>query len=322
MKGVILAAGKGTRMREVTDTIPKPLVPVGNKPILQHILEAVRGSGVTDILLIVQYMKDRIIDRFGDGKESGVTISYVDQPEMKGTGEAAGLARGFVGSDDFLLMFGDIMTPPGNVAGVVSEYRRHTPFLTLTVRHVEDPWNGAAVYVENGVVRRIVEKPPRGTSSTNLDNAGIFVFSNDMFSLLEQLPLSPRGEYELTDAVQMAVDRELQVRAYELEGYWSNVSSPEDLLATNELVLREVGKSYEVHPGAKTGKGCRIGANTSIDEGSVIGDNVEISNSVISRGSSIGDSAVVRYAFLGENTRIMANARIIGTPDHTEILNT
>ena len=125
MKGVILAAGKGTRMREITRTVPKPLLLVANKPILEHTIDALRDSGISDLLVIVQYQKEKIIDHFGDGRDFGVSINYVEQPEMKGTGEAARLARDFAGDDDFILIFGDIVTLPKNITGIMETFQQN-----------------------------------------------------------------------------------------------------------------------------------------------------------------------------------------------------
>ena len=320
MKGVILAAGKGTRMREITQDIPKPMLLLANKPLLENTLGALQEAGVSEMLIVVQYRKEKIIEHFGNGKQFGVTAKYVEQPAMKGTGEAARLAKGFAGTDDFLLIFGDIVTPKTNIKCLVDEFLKHKPFLTLAVRHVADPWNGAAVYVKDGVVEKIIEKPKKGTSTTNYDNAGIFIFSNGIFEILENLPLSPRGEYELTDAIQTAIDRKLAVRAYELHGYWSNVSSPEDLVATNSLVLKEMKKTSVISEKAKIGENCKIGTNVSIADGAVVGQKARISNSIISRGAIIGDNAVLEYVFVPEKANVGKGAILKGIADKVLIV--
>lgn len=315
IKGVVLAAGRGMRMRQITRNVPKPLLPIANKPILEHIVDALLGAGITELLFIVQYRKEQIIEHFGHGKRFGANIAYLEQPEMKGTGEAAGFARDFVGDDNFLLIFGDIMTPPKNIPGVLETFRTHTPFMVLTVRHVDDPWNGAAVYVDDGVVQRIVEKPPQGSSTTNFDNAGIFAFSNDIFQLLDRIEISPRGEYELTDAVQMAIQRKLPVRAYELQGFWSNISSPEDLIATNDLLLAQSGKSFDVHPAAEVEADCFIGPNACVAAGCTVGSGARISNAIVNHDAVIGKNAVLDYVYVSENARLKPGTSLIGKPD-------
>ena len=315
MKGVILAAGKGTRMREITRAVPKPLLLVANKPILEHTIDAFRDSGIINLLVIVQHQKEKIIDRFRDGRDFGVDISYVEQPDMKGTGEAAGLARDFARDDDFILIFGDIVTLPKNITGIMETFHRHRPFMALTVRHVDDPADGAAVYVKNGIVEKIIEKPPPGTSKTNFNNAGIFAFSNRIFALLDQLRLSPRGEYELTDAIRMSIERKLQVRAYELEGYWSNVSSPEDIIAANALVLDEYNKQYLLDPDAKVGDNCSLGPNVCIAGESIVGRQVRMTNSVINRTAAIGDRVNLDYVYVRDNAGIKPDTSLIGRPD-------
>ena len=307
-------------MREITDTIPKPLLLLANRPILEHTIDSLRNSGIRELLIIVQHKKEQIIEYFGDGKEFAVNISYVEQPEMKGTGDAAKLARDFVGDDDFLLIFSDIVTPPKNIPGIVETFSRHRPFMVLTVRTVDDPYTGAAVYVKDGVVKKIIEKPPKGTSTTNFDNAGIFVFSSGVFELLDQLKPSPRGEYELTDAIQMSIERDLEVRAYELEGYWSNVSSPEDLIGTNALVLRDLHKAYLVDPRAEVGESCLLGPNLSVAEKSVLGNEVSARNSVINRNSAIGDGVVLDYVYVRDNSTIKPGTALVGKPEEAIIV--
>ena len=231
------------------------------------------------------------------------------------------MAEEFASGDDFALMFGDIMTPGKNVPGLLDTFRRHEPFMVLTVRRVDDPWNGAAVYVKDGTVTKIIEKPPKGSSTTNYDNAGIFVFSNGIFDLLRELKLSPRGEYELTDAIQEAVSRDLGVRAYELDGYWSNVSSPEDLIQTNGLVLEEAGKEASVHENARIGEGCRIGPNACVMEGAFIGRGCMVSNSVVSSGARLGDGSVLDYVFAGEGAVVPEKSRHVGNAERVVIIS-
>jgi NDP-sugar pyrophosphorylase family protein len=300
--------------------VPKPLLLVANRPILRNTVEGLRDSGITDLLFVVQHQKDKIISHFEDGEDYGVNIRYVEQPAMKGTGEAARLARGFADGDDIMLVFGDILTPSRNILGILQTFRRHSPFVVLAVRHVDDPSEGAAVYVEDGIVERIVEKPPAGTSATNLNNAGIFAFSNGIFEILEQLKLSPRGEYELTDAIQICIQRKSQVRAYEIEGYWSNISSPEDLIATNALVLEGYRKPYLLDPSVRIGEACKIGQNVCVAADSLIGSHVKISNSVVGRGVVIGDECTLDHVYARENTRVEPGTSVMGTAKRVTVL--
>lgn len=320
MKGVILAAGKGTRMREVTQDTPKPMLMLANRPLLEYTVSAFRESGVTDILMVVQYHKEKIIEHFGEGKKFGVRINYIEQPAMKGTGEAANLAKGFVGTHDFILIFGDIITPKKNIINLLNEYNEYKPLIMLTTRYVEDPWNGAAVYVKNGIVEKIIEKPQKGSSTTHFDNAGIFVFANGIFEILDNLTLSPRGEYELTDAIQTAINRKLAVRAYELQGYWSNISSPEDLISANNLVLKELGEKSVISIKAMIGENVNIGSNVSIEDNVNIEAGSVISNSIVRKNASIGKNAVLEYVYVQENAIVEKNKVLRGTEERVIIV--
>jgi dTDP-glucose pyrophosphorylase len=331
MKAVVLAAGKGVRMGTLTDHCAKPLLPVANKPILGWTLEALRAADVRDVLLVVGHRQEQIRRVVGDGAAYGLHVEYVEQPAMQGTGEATMCARAFTGDEPFVLVFGDIVTPPPNFAALVREFRRTLPEAMLTTHWVEDPCTGAAVYVEDGVVARIVEKPPKGTATTHFDNAGIFVFGPSIYELLDQVALSPRGEYELTDALHMLTQGSGTLRAFALEGFWSNVTSPEELLRTNRRMLvhlRTTGLQTEatgVHAfaiadeTARVGD-CVIGENVSIGPGSTVGDDAALTWAVLCEGASVGKGATVEYAFLLPRAAVADGATAIGSPDEIRIV--
>ena len=234
MKGVILAAGKGTRMKDITRTIPKPMVQVQGKPMLEHIVTAVRDAGVTDIGLVVGYKKEMVSDYFGDGSRFGVALTYIEQKEQNGTGAAFHLAREFAAGDTVFHTFGDVMTPAENYRGMIRYYQETGCDVLIGLNTVDDPCRGAAVYLDsdNNIVR-MVEKPPAGTSTTNLINAGLIIFFPDIFSYTGRLTLSPRGEYELTEVFGMLRDQGRSLKGYILSGYWKDVGTPEDIDSMN-----------------------------------------------------------------------------------------
>jgi len=331
MKGVVLAAGKGVRMRELTEHFAKPLLPVANTPVLGWTLGALRTAGVQEVLIVVGHLQEQVRRLIGDGSQLGLRVEYVEQPRMQGTGEAAMCAREFAGEDPFVLVFGDILTPPHNLPVLVRQFDRHAPAAMLTTHWVEDPWAGAAVYVQDGVVTRIVEKPPKGTATTHFDNAGIFVFSPVIFDLLDQTELSPRGEYELTDALNMLTQGETTLRAYELDGFWSNVTSPEELLRTGRRMLAHLRtsgclpESVGLHPlaiadeTARVGD-CVIGENVSIARDCTVGDNTALTWAVLCEGASVGKDATVEYAFLLPGARVPDRGTVIGSPEQVKVV--
>ncbi len=231
MKAVVLAAGKGTRMKEITNDIPKPMVEVGGRPMLWQVLSSLARAGVSEAAVIVGYRADVIREYFGDGEDVGVRITYFTQETQDGTGRAADPARRFLGDSPFFFTFGDILTEPEAYRGMADAFTRDGPDLMLAVRRVDDPYKGAAVYERDGMIERLVEKPPRGTSTTNLINAGIFVTRPVLFDYTARLTLSERGEYEIPDAIRMMIADGLDVRTYRLIDYWRDVGTPEDLAA-------------------------------------------------------------------------------------------
>jgi len=237
MKSVILAAGKGTRMKEITKTIPKPMAMIHGKPLLEHIIDFIRYAGIEEFGIVVGYKQSVVQEYFGDGRDRGISITYIEQKEQNGTGAALHLARDYASDAPFLFSFGDVITPKENYVKLIDFYRRHSCDVLLGLNYVDDPYRGAAVYIdeENNIVR-MIEKPPKGTSTTNLNNAGIMILSGDVFDYTARLKLSPRGEYELTDVFGMLKENGKVLKGFELSGYWRDVGTPDDLETAKSLL--------------------------------------------------------------------------------------
>jgi UDP-N-acetylglucosamine diphosphorylase / glucose-1-phosphate thymidylyltransferase / UDP-N-acetylgalactosamine diphosphorylase / glucosamine-1-phosphate N-acetyltransferase / galactosamine-1-phosphate N-acetyltransferase len=230
-KSVILAAGRGKRMGSLTDDRPKPMLLLHGKPLLEHVLDDLRGAGLDEALIVVGYKAEMIQEHFA---RYPMKISYVHQTEINGTARAALLAREFAGGENFLLTFGDIMMPTEEYRGIVRLLEESQADAVLGVKRVEDPWQGAAVYEESGRVTRIIEKPPPGTSTTHWNSAGLYTFTPALFPELERVQPSSRGEYELTSAIGQLIESGRNVRLYAIEGEWRDVGRPEDLAAMRE----------------------------------------------------------------------------------------
>lgn len=229
---VVLAAGRGTRMKALTGELPKPLLPLHGRPLVEHVLDSLREAGFERFLLVVGYRHELFYARFAGDP----TVHYVLQDPVNGTGSAALLARKFAENVPFLLIFGDILADSEDLRRLWARLLADPAAeAVLAVKHVDDPWQGAAVYVETGRVTRIVEKPPRGTSATHWNSAGIFAFRPSIFAELERLPLSERGEYEITEAILQLLRRGARVLAHPLEGEWRDVGRPEDLDAAMRI---------------------------------------------------------------------------------------
>lgn len=244
MKAVVLAAGKGTRMGEITDSIPKPMVMVGDRPMLWRVLRALAGAGVTEAAIIVGYMAESIRSYFGSGAEVGMPLSYFVQDVQDGTGRAAEPAREYLSGGPFFYSFGDILTEPSAYRAMADSFRETPTDLLLAVRHVEDPSRFGVVELDGERITGIIEKPAPGTAPSNWVNGGIFVGTPLLFDYTARLELSPRGEYELPDAFRMMIDDERIVRCHKLDSHWRDVGTPEDL----EAAHREHGGADDAVP--------------------------------------------------------------------------
>lgn len=231
-KAVILAAGRGTRMRELTREVPKPMVEVRGKPVLRYIVEGLRDAGITEILVVVGYRQEVVREHFRDGSAFGVKITYVEQVTQDGTGKVVELAKEFSGGDPFVLSYGDILVDP---ASYVPLTRPGDAEMMLTVRYAEDTSKGGAVYLNDAFeLVDIQEKQSQHQTSTPWYNAGIYTFKPAIFSYVARLQKSPRGEYELTDAIRAIARDGKKVQAVEIKGYWTDIRDPEALAEADE----------------------------------------------------------------------------------------
>ena len=232
---VVLAAGRGTRMKGLTDDLPKPMLPIAGKPLLEHILMVLKDAGIERFAIVTGYRAEKIEQHFGDGSRFGVEIAYGRQEVRDGTARALLLGRKAVGKRPFLLAWGDILTERTNYPAMLARFDERSADGVLAVNWIDDPYRGAAVYVdESDRIERIVEKPPQGTATTHWNNAGIGVFKPELFDYAEAVQPSPRGEYELPDAISAMIRDGRRIYTYALEGYWSDVGTPEDLAAAEK----------------------------------------------------------------------------------------
>ena len=338
MKAVILAAGEGSRMRPLTYTRPKVMLPIANKPILEHLLIEATEAGIKEFIFIVGYHDEQVRDYFRNGKKWGVKIDYITQRKRLGTADAIKGVKALV-DGNFLVMNGDIVASKEDIVSLSSKGDN-----TIGVKDVEDVRDLGVIEVSGGRVIRIYEKTTRPPS--NMANAGLYLFTPVIFDAIAQTPKSPRGEYEITDSLQLMIEQGHHV-AYQRIGYWLDCSYPWDLLAANEALLdgneaQNLGKvennavikgavsigegtivrsgCYIVGP-VTIGRGCDIGPNchirpfTSIGNGCRIGAAVEVKGSIIMKGSKIphhsyvGDSVVGEGCNFGSGTKI-ANLRL------------
>jgi UDP-N-acetylglucosamine diphosphorylase / glucose-1-phosphate thymidylyltransferase / UDP-N-acetylgalactosamine diphosphorylase / glucosamine-1-phosphate N-acetyltransferase / galactosamine-1-phosphate N-acetyltransferase len=220
-------------MRELTADLPKPMIKVRGKPILLHIIEGLQAAAVNKFLIIVGYRADAVRDYFGDGTCFGLQIKYATQVVQDGTGRVVELARDFVGQSSFVLNYGDILVDQANYKSLVE--LPDDVAAIVSVKQNQDVSKGGAVFVnEQMEVTDIREKPKPGEASSPWYNAGIYVFQSNIFEWTARLQRSPRGEYELTDAVRGLAQSGKRVKAFELSGEWADVRDPEILVQLNK----------------------------------------------------------------------------------------
>jgi len=231
-QAVILAAGRGTRMRELTAELPKPMIEVRGKPVLQHIVEGLRDAGVRRFLIVVGYRADAVQNFFGDGSRYQIELQYATQVTQDGTGRVVELARTFVGNSPFVLGYGDILVDFANYKRVLDLADDIEAVISVT--RGEDVSKGGAVFVnERMELVDLREKPKPGEPSSPWYNAGLYAFRPTIFDFTAKLKPSPRGEYELTDAIRELAQSGKKVQVLELTGDWADVRDPEILAKLN-----------------------------------------------------------------------------------------
>ena len=337
MKAVVLAAGEGTRLKPITLTRPKHLIRVGGKLLLEHCLNALKAVGIEETLIVIHYMGDAIRTYFGDGKNFGLRISYVEQKEVLGTGNAVSIAEPYV-KEDFVLVYGDLLFSVDALKKVVAIHEREKPAATMAVVPVEKPENYGIVELENSRVKNIIEKPSRDKAPTNLANAGIYIFSTEIFEKIKQTKASVRGEWEITDAISLLLKEKTVLGVEISKDEWLDIGRPWDLLEANRWILQRtehkvlgtvengahligpvsVAETSRIRSGAyiegpafideesDIGPNCYIRPCTSIGKKVRIGNACEIKNSIIMDNTHIGHLSYVGDSIIGENCNLGA----------------
>ena len=306
MKAVIIAAGKGKRLSPITSTIPKPMIPIGGKPLLEHTILSLKEVGITEILIIVGYREDIIKGYFGDGLgEFGVNIDYISQIEHLGTAHAFGLAKDFVGDDNFFLMYGDLLTDPQVFKEVLEIYKKSSCEGLISLFEVNHPQEFGIISLDSdSYVDKITEKPSLDLNLGNLANAGIFVFNPQIFKAIEKTKLSIRKEYEFTDSMGILINElKGKIKGYIIKDFfWSDIGLPWHLLDANKFLLNNIKHDIKgkVEENVQIVGNVIIGKNTLIRSGSYI-----IGPCYIGENSLIGPHAFIRpYTSIGDDCHI------------------
>lgn len=305
MKAVILAAGKGTRMRGLCNHTPKPMLPIGNRSVISLLFSRLKSVGIEEVALVIGFEGEKLQTLIGDGSRYGVKVSYIWQKEQLGTGHATLICEEFVAGEPFVLIFGDILTPAENFTEMADLFGRDDCDAVISVFTVEDPSHGGAVEVKDGLVTGLIEKPPPGSMPNAYCNAGVFVWPAEIFDLIRDLEKSPRGEYEFTDGITRFVEKGRRLRAFELHGYWENITDPETCLRMNRNVLSEIlpPPSAAVDPEAEVAEGADV-PECWIEAGAVIGRGCKLRGCRVAAGARLKANVKADYAEIQANATI------------------
>jgi glucose-1-phosphate thymidylyltransferase len=301
MKGVILAGGTGSRLRPITHTGPKQLVPIANKPVLEYALENLISAGIDEIGIVLGSKgRDEIQAYFSDGTDWGVDITYIIQGAPLGLAHAIGCARDFVGENPFVVYLGDDLMRDG-ITELVDEFDRAEYAAGIGLQEVDDPSRYGIVDVdETGDVVELVEKPD--DPPNNLALIGVYVFTPAIFDEIEQLEKSWRGEYEITEAIQGLLEDGFRIQSHVVHGWWKDTGKPEDVLHANRLVLddleTEINGTIESR---ETVEGrIELGTGSVIEEGAVVRGPVSVGeDTIVEPGSYVGP-----YTSIGDDCEI------------------
>ncbi len=318
MKAVVLAAGEGVRLRPLTATRPKHLIPVGGKPLLEHILLAIKSAGLNEAVIVVHYMAERIKEHFGDGSKLEMKLEYAFQREMRGTADAVTPAEPYV-SDYFLMLYGDLYVTAKVVKAVLKVHKGEGNPASMAVVPVQRPEHYGIIKLDGSRVIDIIEKPKPGEAPTNLANAGVYVLPTSIFEKIRQTSPSTRGEYEVTDSLRFLAQDHPLIAVQVSSEDWLDVGRPWDLLEANKRVLTnmELKVSGYVEDGARlvgpvgVSAGARIRSGARIEGPVLIGENSVIGpDCIIKPYTSIGKDVEIRDACKVENSIIMDKTKI------------
>lgn len=302
MKAVILAAGEGSRFRPLTATRPKHMLPIAGKPALEHLLLALRESGIREVVLVVNYLCETIKDYFKDGGRFGLNLIYVNQEKPLGTANAIGLAKEYVDEDFFLVVYGDLYIHASTIKSLIKKHSE-TNMTCMAVVPVKNPQQFGLTSLKDGFVTGLVEKPNKGKEYGNIANAGIYIFSRDIFRDIFKAKISSRAEYEVTDTILRLLKKGIPIVSQAIEpDSWLDIGRPWDLLEANERAL----KNCKLEVKGIIEKEVNIIGNVGVEDGARLRSGSYVEGPVlIGGGSDIGPNCYIRsYTSIGKNVRI------------------
>ncbi|TMI63957.1 glucose-1-phosphate thymidylyltransferase [Candidatus Bathyarchaeota archaeon] len=309
MKGLLLAGGHGTRLRPLTYTGNKHMLPIANKPMLMYGFDQMRASGIREIGVILGPLQEGIVEALEDGSKFGVKVTYIAQPEPKGIAHAVLISKEFVGDSPFIVHLGDNLLKD-NIPEFAREFLRSEADASVILTRVNDPERFGVVLLEEGRIIKLIEKPKQYISDLAL--AGVYFLRPTIFPIIEKLRPSRRNELEITDAIQKLLDLGGKITYHEVSGWWKDTGRPEDILEANQLVLKDLKTSI----GGMIEHGVTVSGEVEVGEGTIVHSGATLRGPiVIGDHSEIGDGASV-----GPNTSLGSHVRILGATIENSIV--
>ena len=338
MKGIILHGGHGTRLRPLTHTGPKQLLPIANKPMSQYCIESISEAGITDIAIIIGGLgSNKVKEYYKNGENFSVNLTYIEQDYPRGIAHAIRLCKDFVGNEKFVVFLGDNIIQK-SISGLANNFERSKYDASILLCEVNNPSRFGIADVKDGKILKIMEKPKN--PPTNLAVTGIYFLTPKIFDIIDRLKPSDRNELEITDALQMLLEENHNISYNVITDYWKDTGTPEDIIQANSQVLKNmqpdfhgkkengasisgkliVGEGSLIKTGSSItgpviiGKNCIIGSNTTIGPNTSIGNNsilsdCDVENSIIMSGCKIECNAKIRQSIISTNSHISQNKK-------------
>jgi len=297
MKGLILCGGKGTRLRPLTFTQAKQLVPVANKPVLFYGIEALKDAGIDEIGIVVGDTKDEIKQAVGDGSRWGISIAYIEQEAPLGLAHAVKVSADFLNNEPFVMYLGDNILKSG-IRSLVEDFKKKKPNSLILLTEVPNPHMFGVAELSNGRVVNLVEKPKNPKS--NLALVGVYMFDQNIFEAVNAIKPSWRNELEITDAIQYLVENGYKVNPHLVTGWWKDTGKIEDILDANRLILQSLEGSVE----GDVDQDSRTNGQVVINQGAVIKNSIIRGPAIIGAGTEIVDSYIGPFTAIHKNCRI------------------
>lgn len=316
MKGILLHGGHGTRLRPLTHTGPKQLLPIANKPMSQYCIEMMKDAGITDIAIIIGGIgSDKVKEYYGDGRKFGVSLQYIFQESPKGIAHAINLCKDFIGNEKFLVFLGDNIIQK-SIKKIADEFLNSNHDAVVLLCEVDNPSRFGIAEIKDGVIKKIVEKPKN--PSSNLAVTGIYFLTPKIFEIINNLKPSWRNELEITDALDMLLNENHEISYNMITHYWKDTGTPEDIIHANKSILENLIPNFKgkkestvtIEGNVSVGESTSLSGNVKIYGPVIIGNNCEVSgDSIIGPNTSIGDGCIISGGKIKDSI-IMNNCEI------------